>query len=209
MSEEIRVNGSKSKKNGGDIINKLKLIIWLIVITILTITFKNYKIVNVDTINNYEEECIFMQNEIEELKEQLNDTEEENDELENKINTLQEEEKKQANTNRGVFPNRKHRKEKLIVTAYAPFDNQSGICSDGDPTKTATGTYPKHGTVAANPNRFPYGTKFYIEGYGYATCEDTGSAMRKNSNKIDIFMETHEEAIKFGKQEIEVIIFED
>ncbi|MDW7670000.1 MAG: hypothetical protein SCJ93_14340, partial [Bacillota bacterium] len=30
-----------------------------------------------------------------------------------------------------------------IVTAYAPFDNQSGMCNDGDPTSTATGTYPK------------------------------------------------------------------
>lgn len=101
------------------------------------------------------------------------------------------------------------RSVKLIVTAYAPFDNKSGMCNDGDPTKTATGTYPTHGTVAVNPERFPYGTKFYIPGYGYGVGEDTGGAMRKNHNKIDVFMKTYEDAIKWGIKELDVIIFED
>jgi 3D (Asp-Asp-Asp) domain-containing protein len=91
-----------------------------------------------------------------------------------------------------------------IVTAYAPFDNQSGMCNDGDPTSTATGTYPKHGTLAADPDRLPYGTQIFIPGYGVGTVEDTGGALRadKQNIRIDVFMPDYESAISFGKQEL-------
>lgn len=110
---------------------------------------------------------------------------------------------------RGDFQGRKYRVEKLIVTAYAPYDNKSGICNDGDPSKTSTGTKPDWGTIAVNPKRFPYGTEFYIEGYGHGTGLDTGGAMRKNSRKIDVYMDTYKQAMEWGVREIEVIIFED
>lgn len=97
----------------------------------------------------------------------------------------------------------------LIVTAYAPFDNQSGMCNDGDPTRTSTGTYPSRGTIAVNPRRFPYGTKFYIEGYGEGVALDTGGAMRQNSNKIDVFVDTYKEAINWGMREIEVKVYKE
>ena len=112
-------------------------------------------------------------------------------------------------SSRDDFKNRKYRVERLTVTAYAPFDNKSGICNDGDPTKTATGTYPKHGTVAVNPKRFPYGTKFYIPGYSYGVAEDTGGAMRRDSSKIDVFMSTYDEAISWGVRVLDVIVFDD
>lgn len=130
-----------------------------------------------------------------------------------RLNLIEQKEHRQRtktlSASRGDFEGRKYRIEKLIVTAYAPFDNKSGICNDGDPTKTSTGTRPDWGTIAVNPKRFPYGTKFYIEGYGYGVGFDTGGAMRKNSNKIDIYMDTYEQAISWGKREIEVIVFED
>jgi 3D (Asp-Asp-Asp) domain-containing protein len=95
-----------------------------------------------------------------------------------------------------------------IVTAYAPFDNKSGMCSDGDPTSTATGTYPKHGTLAADPERLPYGTEIYIPGYGIGTVEDTGGALRndKENIRIDIYVDTYEEAIEWGRKELVVEI---
>ena len=130
-----------------------------------------------------------------------------------RLNLIEQKEHRQRtktlSASRGDFEGRKYRIEKLIVTAYAPFDNKSGICNDGDPTKTSTGTRPDWGTIAVNPKRFPYGTKFYIEGYGYGIASDTGGAMRKNSNKIDLYMDTYEEAISWGKREVDVIIFED
>jgi len=104
---------------------------------------------------------------------------------------------------------RPYRVETLTVTAYAPLDNQSGICADSDPTSTSTGTYPQMGTVAVNPDRFPYGTEFYIPGYGEGTALDTGGAVRQDSSKIDVFMETYEQAMEWGVQELEVIIYED
>ena len=98
--------------------------------------------------------------------------------------------------------------QEAIVTAYAPHDNVSGICNDGDPTSTATGTYPKHGTLAADPERLPYGTEIYIPGYGLGTVEDTGGALRndKENIRIDVFMSSYENAIEWGKQELVVEI---
>ena len=99
---------------------------------------------------------------------------------------------------------------KAIVTAYAPYDNKSGICNDGSPDTTSTGTKPKIGTLAADPKRIPYGTKIYIEGYGYGIVEDTGGALRsdKENIRIDVFMETYEEAINWGKKEMIIYIIE-
>ncbi|MGJ0846537.1 3D domain-containing protein [Tissierella praeacuta] len=120
-----------------------------------------------------------------------------------------ERKRKKDVVSRGDFQGRKYRVEKLIVTAYAPYDNKSGICNDGDPSRTSTGTKPDWGTVAVNPKRFPYGTEFYIEGYGYGKGLDTGGAMRKNSRKIDLFFMKHSDAMKWGVKEMDVIIFED
>ena len=103
---------------------------------------------------------------------------------------------------------RDFRVEKLIVTAYAPLDNRSGICANGDPTVTSTGTYPEKGTVAVNPKIFEYGTEFYIDGYGFGKAEDTGGAIRRVNNKIDIVMDSYEEAMNWGVREIWVVIYE-
>ena len=98
--------------------------------------------------------------------------------------------------------------EKLIVTAYAPLDNRSGICADGDPTKTSTGTYPERGTVAVNPKVFAYGTEFYIPGYGPGIAEDTGGAIRRSTRKIDVVVDSYEEAMEWGVREVWVVVYE-
>lgn len=99
---------------------------------------------------------------------------------------------------------------KAIVTAYAPYDNKSGMCNDGTPDTTATNTKPKRGTIAADPKRIPYGTKLYIPEYGYGIVEDTGSALRKDKDniRIDVYMDTYEEAIEWGKKEMIIYIIE-
>lgn len=100
-----------------------------------------------------------------------------------------------------------YRTVRMTVTAYAPHDNKSGICNDGDPTKTSTGTYPDWGTVAVNPETIPYGTRLYIPGYGEGVALDTGGAMRRNPNKIDLYFDTYEQAMEWGVKELEVIIY--
>ncbi|MBD1371240.1 G5 domain-containing protein [Hazenella sp. IB182357] len=54
--------------------------------------------------------------------------------------------------------------------------------------QTATGTWPKKGTIAVDPNVIPLGTRLYVPGYGYGVAEDTGGAIK--GNKIDLFFPT-------------------
>lgn len=59
----------------------------------------------------------------------------------------------------------------------------------------ANGQYPYVGACASN--YFPLGTLLYIEGYGtYTVCDRGGMA----NNVIDIYMETYEECIQFGRR---------
>ena len=94
------------------------------------------------------------------------------------------------------------------VTAYAPFDNKSGICADENPNSTSTGKRPGPSYVAADPARLPYGTKLNIPGYGVVEIQDTGGALRndKDNIRIDVFMDSYESAIIFGVQWLEVEI---
>ena len=63
--------------------------------------------------------------------------------------------------------------------------------------KTATGKWPTVGMVAINRSEFSYGTKFYIPGYGIAVAEDTGV---RGTNRIDVFMDTYDECITWGRK---------
>ncbi|MDK2985844.1 MAG: hypothetical protein PWQ96_1486 [Clostridia bacterium] len=71
---------------------------------------------------------------------------------------------------------------------------------------TYTGTSPQKGTVAVDPDVIPLGSRLYIEGYGYATAQDVGSSIK--GNRIDLFMETREEALKWGRRKTKVYILE-
>lgn len=88
----------------------------------------------------------------------------------------------------------------VVATAYCPCSKCCGK-SDGI---TATGVKAKEGrTIAADPKKFPYGTKILIDGNVY-TVEDCGGAIK--DNKIDIFFESHEKALNFGVQHLTAYI---
>lgn len=74
--------------------------------------------------------------------------------------------------------------------------------------RTATGTWPKIGTVAADPKQIPYGTKLYIPGYGYGRVEDTGSNKHDAGTYcLDLFMETKQECMNWGvKRNVKIYI---
>lgn len=105
--------------------------------------------------------------------------------------------------------------KEMTVSAYAPFDNQSGICSDGNPAWTASGAKTVIGTsTAVNPNFIPYGTKIFVPGYGWGVAHDTGS--RKHfgdseidKNLLDVTVTTYKEAIKWGRQQVKVVLFNE
>lgn len=71
--------------------------------------------------------------------------------------------------------------------------------------RTATGTTPKaNRTIAVDPTKIPLGSIIYIQGYGYYVAEDTGSAIK--SNRIDIFVNSHQEALQLGKRHANVYL---
>lgn len=91
----------------------------------------------------------------------------------------------------------------IIATAYCPCVKCCGK-SDGI---TSTGVKAKENrTVAADPNILPYGTEILC-GMGEFVVEDCGGAIK--GNRIDFFFDTHEEALKFGKQQFTIWIKDD
>ena len=66
--------------------------------------------------------------------------------------------------------------------------------------RTATGTWPSRGTVAVDPEVIPLGTKLYVEGYGPAVAADTGGDIK--GQRVDLYMDSYEEAIQFGRREV-------
>lgn len=72
--------------------------------------------------------------------------------------------------------------------------------------RTATGVYPHRGVVAVDPDIIPYGTRLYIDGYGYGTALDTGSAIQ--GARIDLFFDSYSEAISWGRRSTRVYVLE-
>lgn len=69
---------------------------------------------------------------------------------------------------------------------------------------TANGNKVRRGIIAADTNILPFGTKVYIEDLGIFVVDDTGSAIK--GNRIDIYMDNLDEAVKFGRQNKKLII---
>lgn len=98
--------------------------------------------------------------------------------------------------------------DRFRSTAYAPHDDRSGMCSDGDPTRTALGTYPSRGTFAVNPKVIPYRSDMLVIGDGWfehGQALDTGGAILATDDLIDRYVDTYEEAREFGCQDVLVI----
>lgn len=98
--------------------------------------------------------------------------------------------------------------DRFRSTAYAPHDDRSGMCSDGDLTRTALGTYPSRGTFAVNPKVIPYRSDMLVIGDGWfehGQALDTGGAILATDDLIDRYVDTYEEAREFGCQDVLVI----
>lgn len=74
---------------------------------------------------------------------------------------------------------------------------------------TATGTAVRRGVVAVDRSVIPLGTKLYIVAnggavYGEAVAEDTGV----RGNRIDLYFDTYQECLQFGRRDCMVYILE-
>lgn len=89
----------------------------------------------------------------------------------------------------------------VIATAYCPCEKCCGEWADGI---TSTGVTAKAGrTIAVDPSVIPYGTEIEIDGHIYV-AEDCGGAIK--GNVVDIYFDTHAEALEFGRQTKTAII---
>lgn len=101
----------------------------------------------------------------------------------------------------------------MIATAYDLSYASTGKLPGMDGYGiTKSGTQARVGSVAVDPTIIPLGTKLYIEyadgsgAYGYATAEDTGSAIK--GYRVDLFFNTYQECIDFGRRRVVVYLLE-
>ena len=83
------------------------------------------------------------------------------------------------------------------VYTYGPMKGTPKVVG-----RTASGTTAKMGTVAADPRVFPFGTRLEIPGYGTGVVEDVGGSIK--GRHIDVWFQTHEEAVRWGRRELPV-----
>ena len=85
------------------------------------------------------------------------------------------------------------------VSAYTASDDECGN-SNGI---TASGTHVQQGRTIAAPSWIPFGTTVVINGISYV-CEDRGGYI--SDNRLDIYMDSREDAVEFGRKEMEVTV---
>ncbi len=95
------------------------------------------------------------------------------------------------------------------ITHYCPCSKCCGEWADGI---TATGTVATEGrTIAVDPSVIPYGSRVlvvYEDGTEVAyTAEDCGGAIK--GNRIDVFMNSHQAALREGVKTAEVYIVKE
>lgn len=88
------------------------------------------------------------------------------------------------------------------MTAYCACER----CCEKSDGITASGVKAVEGiTIAADISILPFGTRVKIDGHIY-TVQDRGGAIK--GKRIDIYFDSHQKALEFGKQTKEIIILE-
>ena len=85
------------------------------------------------------------------------------------------------------------------TTAYTSDPRENGGWN-----VTAIGTKIRRGVIAVDPRVIPLRTRVYVEGYGFATAEDTGGAIK--GNKIDVVMDTRAQSRNWGVRNVKIYI---
>ena len=111
----------------------------------------------------------------------------------------------------------RYSEQKLIVTAYSldygscgkhPWEKGYAITASG---KKINKNITSNDGIIAAPKEFPFGTKMEIDGWGPGIVYDRGGAVRWDETTkmfhLDIFFNTREEAMQWGKQIVIVKIY--
>jgi len=109
-----------------------------------------------------------------------------------------------------VTPAPAKRTVKMVVTAYCPCTK---CCGENAIGITASGKHISHndGKFVAADRSLAFGTKLIIPGYESKVSKqvevlDRGGAIK--GNRIDVFFPTHQEALEWGRQTLEVTILD-
>jgi 3D (Asp-Asp-Asp) domain-containing protein len=87
------------------------------------------------------------------------------------------------------------------ATAYSITCKKcSGITASGINLKKN----PNQKVISVDPKVIKLGTRVYVEGYGYAIAADKGNSVK--GNKIDVFIPSQKNALKWGSKTVEVKI---
>lgn len=93
--------------------------------------------------------------------------------------------------------------KEITVSATAYTADCQG-CSGTTATGVDLKANPDAKVIAVDPSVIPLGSKVYVEGYGYATAADTGSAIK--GNRVDIFVPNEQDAVNWGVKNVKVQI---
>lgn len=88
----------------------------------------------------------------------------------------------------------------MTATAYAPGAHDNGRWGN----LTYTGGRVQTGVAAVDPSVISMGSKLWVEGYGYATAIDQGSAIK--GNRIDLAFNDLSTAQDYGIQNVKVYV---
>lgn len=156
------------------------------------------------------------QNTIDELNNQIEELKKKQEELENKIEEVRISKinKKQTVTSRsGSTVRETVQTSSNVVTGNEKWiwANVSAYCSC---TKccgktngiTASGAKATANHTIAAPSTYKFGTKIEIAGMGIYTVEDRGGAI--TGNKIDVYFNSHSEALQFGRRNLQIRVVE-
>ena len=152
--------------------------------------------------------------------EQINTLEEEKTNLNTKVEELNKEIEalKVAKAKKATITSRGGSKaSRETVQASAPLNedwiwaNASAYCAcvkccGKTNGITASGTKATAGRTIAAPKNYPFGTKIEIAGMGTYVVEDRGGAI--TGNKIDIYFDSHAEALKFGRRNLQIKVLD-
>lgn len=87
----------------------------------------------------------------------------------------------------------------MEVTAYCPCEKCCGRWADGH---FADGSPVGGRAIAADTSLYPFGTTFDVPGYGVAVVKDRGGAIK--GKRLDLYFNSHQEALNWGRQTITV-----
>ncbi|GEL78609.1 hypothetical protein TMU01_28440 [Tenuibacillus multivorans] len=91
----------------------------------------------------------------------------------------------------------------VTATAYTAYcDGCSGTTYTGIDLRNN----PDKNVIAVDPDVIPLGSKVWVEGFGTATAADIGGAIK--GKRIDIFMPTKKEALRYGVRQVRVKILD-